>query len=67
MEKVYMKITIERPVHITPTMVKALLDHRKLIVPVFFDANTNIVIIVQQPRSRHLPRALELIEWLGTR
>jgi hypothetical protein len=67
MEKVSMKITIERPATITPEGVKAWLKERKLLVPVFFDANINIVIIVQQPRSRHLPKALELIEWLAAR
>jgi hypothetical protein len=66
MEKVYMKITIERPVHVTPDDIQAWLNERKLIVPVFFDANKNIVINIHS-RSRHLPRALELIEWLGTR
>lgn len=60
-----MKITVERPVHITPAMVKALLDHRKLIVPVFFDANTNIVISLN--RSSRKIDALELIEWLMPR
>ncbi len=57
-----MQIRIETDV--PPPALKAFLEERKLRVPVFFDKNTHVVIIVNR-RSRRA--ALELIDWLVTR
>ncbi len=57
-----MQIRIET--NVSPLALRALLDERKLVVPVFFDKNTNLVITIN-PRNR--AHAIELIDWLMTR
>lgn len=56
-----MQIRIETGV--TPHMLKAFLDERKLFVPVFFDAKHDIVITINQ---RNRADAIQVIEWLLT-
>lgn len=57
-----MQIRIETDV--PAATLKSFLNENNLRVPVFFDKNTHVVIILNRRNRR---AALQLIEWLATR
>lgn len=63
-ENLEMKITIET--EIPPPALRTFLEERELRVPVFYDRNTNVVILFN-PDVHSRSDILQLIDWLMAR